>query len=146
MYDIYIHIYTLYSYTILIHYTLIYIYTGLSVEHKQIKSSCSETGRYIISGSEDGKVYIWSKNNNEQDTSENLRTSLHKGQTEKKVEKSVFNLFSSSATGSKGGGLKDHNYESFDPYPASNSSGDTPAGIYCNICIHACVCFADCIL
>ena len=102
-------------------------YLGLSVQHKQIKSSCSETGRYIISGSEDGKVYIWSKNNNEQDTSENIYTSLHKVQTEKKVEKSGFSLFSGSA--SKSGGLKDHNYESFDPYPA-NSSGDTPAGIY----------------
>ena len=103
------------------------------MEHKQIKSSCSETGRYIISGSEDGKVYIWSKNNSEQDTSENLHTSLHKGQTEKKVEKSVFHLFSSSATGgSKSGGLKDHNYEAFDPYPAS-SSGDT--GMYSYICV-----------
>ncbi|OBZ91050.1 putative WD repeat-containing protein C3H5.08c [Choanephora cucurbitarum] len=37
----------------------VYIYKGLQNEAMQIKASFSDDGRYIISGSEDGCVYMW---------------------------------------------------------------------------------------
>lgn len=40
-------------------YSMLCKYKGLTNDHMQIKASFSEDGKYVISGSENGQIYIW---------------------------------------------------------------------------------------